>query len=134
MEAKISRKLPSVLSINEIEKILLQPNIENNLGIRDKAMLELLYSSGLRVSEMINLKVSDLFFEDEVIRVLGKGSKQRIVPIGSSAVNWLTKYLKIVRPLLQKRMFLKPTNYKLVIHLMNPDKLVFLELENFQKA
>jgi len=99
-----TRNLPSVLSFDEIEKILEKPNIKNNLGLRDKSILELLYSSGLRVSELLNLKVSDLFFADDVIRVLGKGSKQRIVPIGSSGVKWTTEYLTKVRPLLQKRM------------------------------
>ncbi len=101
---KLSRNLPTVLSFEEVEKILEQPKTSNNLGLRDKAILELLYSSGLRVSELLNLTIGDLFLEDEVIRVLGKGSKQRIVPIGSSAINWLTKYLTTVRPLLQKRM------------------------------
>ncbi len=101
---KIARDLPSVLSFNEVEEILDQPNTKKNLGLRDKAILELLYSSGLRVSELLNLKVSDLFFDDDVIRVLGKGSKQRIVPIGSSAIRWLTEYLTKVRPILQKRM------------------------------
>ncbi len=101
---KLSRNLPSVLSFNEIEKILDKPNTKNNLGLRDKAILEVLYSSGLRVSEAINLKISDLFLEDEVIRVIGKGSKQRIIPIGSSARKWIKEYLIKVRPLLQKRM------------------------------
>jgi len=101
---KISRDLPTVLSFIEVEKILDQPNIKTNLGMRDKAILELLYSSGLRVSELLNLKISDLFFEEEIIRVLGKGSKQRIVPIGKSAIDWITNYLQKVRPLLQKRM------------------------------
>ena len=101
---KIARDLPSVLSFIEVEKILDQPKIKSKLGLRDKAILELLYSSGLRVSELTNLKVSDLFFEDEVIRVLGKGSKQRIVPVGSSAIKWVTEYLQKLRPLLQKRM------------------------------
>ena len=100
---KIARSLPSVLSFNEIEKILDLPKTNDKLGLRDRAILELLYSSGLRVSELLNLKISDLFFDDEVIRVLGKGSKQRIVPIGKSAVNWITEYLKTVRPLLEKR-------------------------------
>jgi integrase/recombinase XerD len=100
---KIARSLPSVLSFNEVEKILDLPKTNDKLGLRDKAILELLYSSGLRVSELLNLKISDLFFDDEVIRVLGKGSKQRIVPIGKSAVNWITEYLKTVRPLLEKR-------------------------------
>jgi integrase/recombinase XerD len=101
---KIARDLPSVLAFNEVEKILDQPNTKKNLGIRDKAILELLYSSGLRVSELLNLKVSDLFFDDDVIRVLGKGSKQRIVPIGASAIKYVTEYLTKVRPILQKRM------------------------------
>ncbi len=98
------RKLPTVLSFTEIEKILQSPNTNERLGLRDKAILELFYSSGLRVSELINLKLSDLYFSDDVIRVLGKGSKQRIVPIGESAVKWITEYLKTVRPLLEKKM------------------------------
>lgn len=97
------RKLPTVLSFNEIEKILQAPNVKNNLGLRDKAILELFYSCGLRVSELINLKLSDLYFSDGVIRVLGKGSKQRIVPIGKSAVSWITNYLQTVRLLLEKK-------------------------------
>lgn len=101
---KKARELPSVLSFEEIDRILKMPVIKNKLGLRDKAILELLYSSGLRVSELLNLKISDLFFDDEVIRVIGKGSKQRIVPIGSSAIKWINEYLINVRPLLQKRM------------------------------
>ena len=105
LSARITeRKLPTVLSFTEIEKILQSPNTGEKLGLRDKAILELFYSSGLRVSEVINLKMSDLYFSDEVIRVLGKGSKQRIVPIGESAVKWITEYLKTVRPLLEKKM------------------------------
>ncbi len=101
---RLSRKLPSVLSFNEIEKILDKPNIEEKFGLRDKAILEILYSSGLRVSEATNLKLSDLFFDDEVIRVFGKGSKQRIVPIGSSARKWVKEYLIKLRPMLEKNM------------------------------
>lgn len=98
------RKLPSVLTFLEIEVLLQSPNINDKLGLRDKAILELFYSCGLRVSELINLKLSDLYFNDGVIRVLGKGSKQRIIPIGGSAVKWITKYMKTVRPLLEKKM------------------------------
>ena len=100
---KIARSLPSVLSFDEVDKILNTPKTNDKLGLRDKAILELLYSSGLRVSELLNLKISDLFFGDEVVRVLGKGSKQRIVPIGSSAINWIKEYLKKTRPLLEKK-------------------------------
>lgn len=106
---RTARNLPSVLSFQEIESILGKPKTKTNLGLRDRAILEIMYSSGLRVSELLNLKLSDLFFKDEVIRVFGKGSKQRIVPIGNSAINWVTEYLKMARPLLQKRM--KSENY-----------------------
>ncbi|MBM4170546.1 MAG: site-specific tyrosine recombinase XerD [Ignavibacteria bacterium] len=101
---KKSRKLPSVLSFIEIEQILNQPDTEDIIGLRDKAILELLYSSGLRVSELINLKINDLFFTDEVIRVLGKGSKERIVPIGSSASKWVQDYLFKTRPSLENKI------------------------------
>jgi len=101
---KLSRNLPSVLSFNDVELILNAPDTNDNLGLRNKSILELLYSSGLRVSELLNLKVADLFLEDQVIRVTGKGNKQRIVPIGSSAIKWLNEYLIKVRPLFQKKM------------------------------
>jgi len=105
LSARITeRKLPTVLSFTEIDKLLQTPNVEEKLGLRDKAILELFYSCGLRVSELINLKISDLYFNDEVIRVLGKGSKQRIVPIGSSAVYWVTEYIQKVRFSLEKKM------------------------------
>jgi integrase/recombinase XerD len=100
---KISRKLPVVLSFNEVEKILDAPDIKNEAGLRDKALLEIMYSSGLRVSEAINLHISDLIFSEELIRVMGKGSKERIVPVGSSAIKWVNKYLINSRPLLEKR-------------------------------
>jgi integrase/recombinase XerD len=101
--AKISRNLPPVLSFYEIEKILDSPGTGDKLGLRDKAVLEILYSCGLRVSELINLTNADLFFNEEVIRVLGKGSKERIVPIGASAVKWINEYLRASRPLLENK-------------------------------
>lgn len=101
---KITRKLPVVLSFLEVESIFSKPNTSDTLGLRDRAILELFYSSGLRVSELINLKLGDLFLTDEVIRVFGKGSKQRIVPIGTSGIEWLSIYLKKARPLLEKKM------------------------------
>ncbi|MCX7874733.1 MAG: site-specific tyrosine recombinase XerD [Melioribacteraceae bacterium] len=108
-KVKISRKLPDVLSFEEIDKILNTPNINEITGLRDKAILELLYSSGLRVSELINMKIGDLFFDDEIIRVLGKGSKERVVPIGTSAIYWIKKYLLNSRPFLENKM--KSQNY-----------------------
>ncbi|MBN1300961.1 MAG: site-specific tyrosine recombinase XerD [Melioribacteraceae bacterium] len=98
------RKLPAVLSVKEIDKMFDIPDVKKPLGIRDRAMLEICYSSGLRVSELINLKISDLLFDDEVIRVLGKGSKQRIVPVGRSAVKWVTEYMIKTRPLLENKI------------------------------
>lgn len=103
VSVKKSRKLPPVLSFYEVDKILNMPDTSDPLGLRDKAILELFYSCGLRVSELINLKINDLFFEDEVIRVLGKGSKERIVPVGSSAVKWVNEYLANSRPRLIKK-------------------------------
>lgn len=100
---KLKRQVPSVLSVHEIDLILEQPDIIDKAGLRDKAILEVFYSSGLRVSELINLRNNDLFLNDEIIRVLGKGSKQRVVPIGSSAVKWLKKYLLNSRPSLEKK-------------------------------
>ncbi len=103
------RKLPEVLSVEEVENILKQPQTTSKLGIRDKAILELLYSSGLRVSELINLKISDIFFDEEVLRIFGKGSKERIVPFGTSAKKSLNDYLLNARPFLEKRN--KSANY-----------------------
>ncbi|MBZ0179949.1 MAG: site-specific tyrosine recombinase XerD [Melioribacteraceae bacterium] len=97
------RKLPVVLSIEEIENLFDLPEVDSTLGLRDRAILELLYSCGLRVSELLTLKLGDLFFSEEVIRVFGKGSKQRIVPVGSSAIRWITEYLMKSRPLLEKK-------------------------------
>ena len=106
---KLAKNLPPVLSVREIDLILSKPDTNNKLGLRDKAVLELLYACGTRVSELINIKISDLFFDDEVIRVFGKGSKERIIPIGSSAIMWTNKYLKESRVLLMKKT--KSENY-----------------------
>ena len=100
---KIAKRLPGVLDVNEIDKILSTPDVKEKLGLRDKAILELFYACGTRVSELIDLKVNDLFFDDEIIRVFGKGSKERLVPIGSSAIRWVKEYLKKSRPLLMKK-------------------------------
>ncbi|MDR3666868.1 MAG: site-specific tyrosine recombinase XerD [Ignavibacteriaceae bacterium] len=100
---KRKKNIPEVLTIFEMESILSKPDTKEKLGLRDKAVLELMYACGLRVSEVINLKVSNLFFNEEIIRVFGKGLKERLVPIGRSAVIWIIKYLAESRPLLVKR-------------------------------
>ena len=106
---KLAKNLPGVLTFEEVDKILSLPNTNETLGIRDKTILEVFYACGLRISELIYLKLSDIFLDEEMIRVFGKGSKERIVPIGSSAINWIKTYLTKSRPLLQKRM--KSENY-----------------------
>ncbi len=99
---KIARKLPSVLDQHEIERILEQPRPVDGRGIRDKAMLEFLYATGTRVSELISVKLSDLFLQDGFVRIEGKGSKERIVPIGEQAIFFTTEYLNKVRPRIAK--------------------------------
>ena len=91
---KIGRKLPDVLSVEEIEAVLGSIDLSNKFGHRNKAMIETLYSCGLRVSELISLRISDLFFQDGFIRVIGKGDKQRLVPVSRSAVELIDLYLE----------------------------------------
>lgn len=95
-------KLPDVLTVKDIENLLNSISLETPEEIRDKAMLEILYASGLRVSELINLKLSSIQIEAKFLKVIGKGSKERIVPVGEQAVLYLEKYLRDVRPLLNK--------------------------------
>lgn len=99
---KLGRSLPDVLSVDEMAHLLEIPATETTAGLRDKAMLELLYSCGLRVSELIELKLNNLYFEEEMIKVFGKGSKERFVPVGRSAITWVDKYLTVGRPALAK--------------------------------
>jgi len=87
------RHLPVVLSVDEMLRLLEGPSAETPLALRDRALLELAYSSGLRVSEMVGLNVEDVHFQDGLVRVMGKGSKERIVPVGDRAVETVRKYL-----------------------------------------
>lgn len=99
---RLARKLPEVLSVEEVFAILEAPEIDTPEGTRDRAMLEVLYGAGLRVSELINLKLEQIQFEEEMLRVVGKGNKERFVPLGGQALHWLKMYLGAVRPLLSK--------------------------------
>ena len=94
------RKLPDVLSSEDVDNLLKCPDLESVLGLRDKAMLEILYASGLRVSELINLQVSQLDMQVGYLRTLGKGSKERIVPIGAMAKRAVENYILNSRPAL----------------------------------
>jgi integrase/recombinase XerD len=103
MEApKTARNLPDVLTQEEVEAILRRPAAtpldRKNLWIRDRAILEMLYATGVRVSELVGLKQTHLLAEEGIIRVFGKGSKERIVPIGRSALEWVERYQKEMRP------------------------------------
>jgi integrase/recombinase XerD len=97
---KIRRTLPGYLRLEEIERLLEQPDEKIPLGLRDRAMLEVLYSTGLRVSELIGLRVSDVDTKVGCVRCIGKGDKERIVPIGRQALVMVEKYLRKARPLL----------------------------------
>ena len=99
---KLRRHLPSVLTFDEIEKICQKVNVEDTLGLRDRAMIEVLYACGLRISELLTLLVREVYFKEEFIRIIGKGSKERLVPISSRALKWISKYFDLSRPFLDK--------------------------------
>lgn len=100
---KKEHRLPVALSVDEVTKLLDQPDVTKKLGIRDRALLETLYATGIRVSELINLKFSDLHKELKLLKVLGKGSKERLIPISDVAISWIKSYQEKVRdPLLLK--------------------------------
>lgn len=94
---KTGRKLPDTLSTKEIDSLIAAIDLSSGQGERNRAMLETLYSCGLRVSELVSLKISDLFFEEGFIKITGKGSKQRFVPIGSSTEKYISLYKNAVR-------------------------------------
>ncbi len=99
---KLARRLPAVLSYDEVRKIIELPDVKHYLGLRDRAMLEMIYACGLRISELLNLKMTDIFWKEEFVRVWGKGRKERLVPIASTALNWLKRYLDRSRPVLDR--------------------------------
>ena len=102
MPIKPSR-LPMVLSEAQVEALLAAPQTNTTLGQRDRAMLETLYATGLRVSELVGLKVHEVSFDMGVVRVFGKGSKERLVPLGEVAIDWMRRYLAEARPALLDR-------------------------------
>jgi len=100
---KLGRSLPGSLSEREVRALLLAPDVEDPLGLRDRAMLELLYASGLRISELVGLTLRSLNRRQGVVRVLGKGSKERLVPVGQEALRWIEQFLATARPVLVHR-------------------------------
>jgi len=97
-----SERFPKTLSEQNIEDLLAAPNVNTTLGLRDRALLELLYATGLRVSELVGLRLFELSLDDQVLRTTGKGDKQRLVPLGEVAAEWLKRYLTDARPALLK--------------------------------
>ncbi len=93
------RPLPKSLTEADVEALLAAPDIQTDIGLRDRTMLEVLYATGLRVSELVNLRVAEVGLDMGVLRVMGKGSKERLVPLGEESVDWLQRYLAQVRPL-----------------------------------
>jgi integrase/recombinase XerD len=95
---KLPQSLPQNLSETDVVALLHAPDVFTSMGMRDRAMLELLYASGLRVTELVNIKVTELSFTDSVLRITGKGSKTRLVPMGEEAVAWVKRYMEESRP------------------------------------
>lgn len=98
LSPKQGRPLPKILSENQVEQLLGAPNTQTILGLRDRAMLEVLYATGLRVSELVNLKLLEVNLQVGVVRIIGKGNKERLVPLGEQAIDYLEKYLSGARP------------------------------------
>lgn len=131
---KLKRALPDVLSFEEIEQIIAQIDLSKPEGGRNKAILETMYSCGLRVSEVVNLKISNLHLEVGFIRVVGKGNKERLVPIGSSAVKYIGIYKKDIR----SHIAVKPGNDDILFLNRRGSQLsrvmIFLLLKDLVKA
>jgi len=99
---KLGRGLPKALNESQVESLLEAPDTESPLGLRDRTMLELMYATGLRVSELVGLELSNINLNQGVVRVMGKGSKERLVPLGEEAADWLQRYMLSARPELMK--------------------------------
>ena len=99
---KVPKTLPEILTLKEVEQLLEQPNFQTPLGMRDRTMLEVLYATGMRVSELTRLPIHQVNLEGGYVLVYGKGSKERIVPLGSEAMKWVSLYLKTARERLAK--------------------------------
>lgn len=115
---KVNRKLPQVLTIKEVDDLMEAPNVMLTLGLRDRAMLELMYGTGIRVSECLNAKIEDLNTTAGFLRCMGKGKKERIVPVNGIAIDWAKRYLsrsrnQIVKSPLERTLFLNAHGKKL---------------------
>ncbi|UCH53810.1 MAG: site-specific tyrosine recombinase XerD, partial [Pseudomonadota bacterium] len=100
---RVGRPLPKSLTEDQVDRLLAAPDTGSTLGLRDRAMIETLYATGLRVSELVGLRLSQLGLTQGVVRVIGKGDKERLVPLGEEALDWIQRYLQEARPKLTKR-------------------------------
>lgn len=116
-QPKLERKIPDTLAFEEIQIIMESTDLSTDLGYRNRSILELLYSCGLRVSELINIKLSDLYLDVDYIKVIGKGNKERLIPIGSESKkyieNYISEYRKELKPLKEQFLFLNRRGNKL---------------------
>jgi integrase/recombinase XerD len=112
---KIRQSLPTYLRVEEVDRLLAAPNVETPIGLRDRAMLEVFYSSGLRVSELLNLRLSDVDVRMGCVRCIGKGNKERLVPIGRKAIAAVEQYLELARPQFAKPGSPPPHNQALFL-------------------
>jgi integrase/recombinase XerD len=95
--------LPKFLSLEEVDRLITQPDVATPLGLRDRAMIELLYATGMRVSELVSVRPADLHLDEHYLTCIGKGSKERLIPIGDQAAAWLRRYARDARPVLVQR-------------------------------
>ena len=103
---KLGRPLPSTLSESDVERLLQAPDVSTAIGMRDRTMLEVLYATGLRVSELVSLQLTEINLRQGVVRIMGKGSKERLVPLGEESIQWLLRYLNEARAdLLKKNLY-----------------------------
>jgi integrase/recombinase XerD len=100
---KLWKKIPETLSVDEAEALIMQPDARDKIGIRDRAILDIMYSTGMRVSEVVNLKIDNINFDMGFVRCIGKGNKERIIPLGRQARQAIRKYLQTSRPNLTKK-------------------------------
>lgn len=115
---KIKRKLPQVLSVEEVDKLINQPKVVLPLGIRDRAMLELMYGTGIRISEMLDLQIEDINITAGFLRCMGKGRKERIIPVNQTSLDWIQRYLArsrnfLVKSPLERILFVNANGRKL---------------------
>ena len=102
LPAKQAMRVPGTLTEAQVESLLDAPDVQSELGLRDRTMLELMYASGLRVSELVKLKIFEVGLNEHVLRITGKGDKERLVPLGLEAATWLQRYMQEARPVLLK--------------------------------